>query len=52
MSQDHIHPNHAIWECKHQVVFTPKHRKKVLFGQIRRHSGTVFHGLAGRRECG
>ena len=36
MSQDHNHLNHATWECKYHVVFTPKYRKKVLFGQIRR----------------
>ena len=32
-------------------MFTPKYRKKVLFGQIRRHLGTVFHELARRKEC-
>ena len=51
MSQDHIHLNHATWECKYHVVFTPKYRKKLLFGQIRRHLGTVFHELAKRKEC-
>src|SRR5271155_4281068 len=33
MSQGHNHLNHATWECKYHVVFTPKYRKKVLFGQ-------------------
>jgi REP-associated tyrosine transposase len=51
MSQGHNHLNHATWECKYHVVFTPKYRKKVLFGQIRRHLGTVFRELAGRKEC-
>jgi putative transposase len=51
MSQDHNHLNHATWECKYHVVFKPKYRKKVLFGQIRRHLGTVFHELARRKEC-
>jgi REP element-mobilizing transposase RayT len=37
MSQDHNHLNHATWECKCHVVFMPKYRKKLLFGQIRRH---------------
>jgi len=32
-------------------VFTPKYRKKELFGQIRRHLGAVFHELARRKEC-
>ncbi len=36
MSQDHNHLNHATWECKYHVVFTPKYRKKALFGQVRR----------------
>jgi putative transposase len=35
----------------HHVVFTPKYRKKMLFGQIRRHLGSVFHELARRKEC-
>jgi putative transposase len=50
MSQDRNHLNHATWECKYHVVFTPKYRKKLLFGQIRRHLGTVFHELARRKE--
>ena len=33
------------------LVFTPKYRKKALFGHIRRHLGTVFRELAQRKEC-
>ena len=51
MSQNHNQLNHATWECKYHVVFTPKYRKKALFGQIRRHLGTVFRELAQRKEC-
>ena len=51
MSQDHNHLNHATWECKYHVVFTPKYRKKALFGQIRRHLGTGLRELAQRKEC-
>src|SRR5262245_23903642 len=51
MSQDQNHLNHATWECKYDDVFTPKYRKKLLFGQIRRHLGTVVHELARRKEC-
>ena len=42
MSQGHNHLNHTTWECKYHVVFTPKYRKKVLFGQIRRHLGNLL----------
>ena len=45
------HLNHATWECKYHVVFTPKYRKKLLFGKIKRHLGQVFHDLARRKEC-
>ena len=31
MPQDHNHLNHATWECKYHVVFTP-YPKKLLFG--------------------
>jgi hypothetical protein len=51
MSQSQNHLNHATWECKYHVVFTAKYRKKLLFGQIRRHLGNVFGELAQRKEC-
>ncbi len=51
MSQDHNHLNHATWECKYHVVFTPKYRKKALFGHVRRQLGNVLHELARRKEC-
>ena len=38
--------NHSRWECKYHVVFIPKYRRKVLFGQIRKELGEVFHRLA------
>jgi REP element-mobilizing transposase RayT len=52
MSQDHNHLNHATWECKYHVVFTPKYRKKVLFGH--RSGGTwalYFTSLPGARNA-
>lgn len=51
MEQDTNHLNHSTWECKYHVVFTPKYRKKVLFGKIKQHLGKVFHDLARRKEC-
>ena len=51
MEAEFNHLNHATWECKYHVVFTPKYRKKLLFGMIKRHLGQVFHDLARRKEC-
>ena len=42
--------NHTRWECKYHIVFIPKYRKKVLFGEIRRELGEVFHRLARQKE--
>ncbi len=51
MSQQTNGLNHSRWECKYHVVFTPKYRKKVLYGLIRRELKDVFHRLAGQKEC-
>ena len=42
--------NHSRWECKYHIVFIPKYRKKVLFGQIRKEMGEIFHRLARQKE--
>lgn len=43
--------SHSKWDCKFHVVFVPKYRKKVLYGQIRRFLGPLFHDLASQRSC-
>ena len=43
--------NHCTWECKYHIVFTPKYRKKSLFGMIRKELKDVLHRLACQREC-
>ena len=43
--------NHSKWDCKYHLVFIPKFRKKVLYGQIRQFLGPVFRELARQREC-
>ncbi len=41
---------HSKWECKYHVVFIPKYRRKVLYGQLRKYLGEVFHRLASQKE--
>ena len=43
--------SHSKWDCKYHVVFVPKRRRRVLFGQVRRHLGAIFHALARQKEC-
>ena len=45
------HLNHSTWECKYHVVFTPKYRKKELYGYLRRELREVFHRLSRQKEC-
>ncbi len=42
--------SHSKWDCKY-IVFVPKRRRKVIFGQTRRHLGQIFHALARQKEC-
>ena len=41
---------HTKWECKYHVVFIPKGRRKVLYGELRPQLGKIFHALAAQRE--
>jgi putative transposase len=42
--------SHSKWECKYHVVFIPKCRRKVLYGQLRQHLGEVIRRLAEQKE--
>ena len=42
--------SHTVWDCKYHIVWIPKCRRKVLYGQIRSELGSVFRELARQRE--
>jgi putative transposase len=42
--------SHTKWECKYHVVFIPKYRRKVLYGELKQHLGDVFRKLALQKE--
>ena len=42
--------SHTKWECKYHVVFIPKFRRKVLYGQLRNHLGELFRKLATQKQ--
>ena len=42
--------SHTKWERKYHVVFIPKWRRKVLYGELRRHLGEVFRRLSEQKE--
>ncbi len=42
--------SHSKWECKYHVVFIPKCRRKLLYGQLRGHLGEMLRRLAEQKE--
>jgi REP element-mobilizing transposase RayT len=51
MSEFYQSLSHSKWDCKDHVVFVPKGRRKVIFGQTRRQLGPIFHALARQKGC-
>ena len=37
--------SHVKWYCKYHVVFAPKYRKRVIFGELRRSIGGIVRQL-------
>ena len=37
--------SHTKWECKYHIVFAPKYRRKVFFGQMRYEIGKIIREL-------
>lgn len=47
MEKDIASLQHTTWRCQYHVVFAPKYRRMVIYGQIRADIGqvvTVHHG--------
>ena len=51
MSELYQSLSHSKWDCKYHVVFVPKYRRKVMFGEIRQFLGPILHELARQKEC-
>ena len=41
---------HTKWECKYDIVWIPKWRKRILYGQPRKELGQILRGLAKQKE--
>ena len=37
--------SHTKWNCKYHIVFTPKYRRKAIFGQYRASIGPILRSL-------
>ena len=41
---------HTSWNCKYHIVFAPKYRRKVFFGQKRLEIGAILRSLCEWKE--
>ena len=41
--------SHTTWNCKYHVVFAPKYRRRVIYGQIREDIGKILRELCDRK---
>ena len=38
--------SHVKWYCRYHVVFSPKYRKKAMFGSLRKGVGKILRELS------
>ncbi|EKL7571408.1 IS200/IS605 family transposase, partial [Enterococcus faecalis] len=50
MSNDDKSLARTRWNCKYHLVFTPKYRRKVIYGQLRRYIGKILRKLCEMKE--
>ena len=42
--------SHTTWNCKYHVVFAPKYRRKIIYGQIKEDMANILSMLCKRKE--
>ena len=49
-SNDDKSLSHSRWNCKYHIVFTPKYRRKVIYGELRKDIGRILRKLCEMKE--
>jgi putative transposase len=49
MSIDRNSLAHTRWNCKYHIVFTPKYRRQVIYGKIKKDIGVILRQLCERK---
>ncbi len=42
--------SHTRWDCKYHIVFSPKYRRKVIYGQLKKDIGQILRELCEHKE--
>ncbi|MBC1228664.1 IS200/IS605 family transposase [Listeria booriae] len=49
-SNDDSSLSHTRWNCKYHIVFTPKYRRKIIYGQLRKDIGAILRKLCEMKD--
>ena len=41
---------HTKWNCKYHIVFAPKYRRKIIYGELRQDIANILSTLCKRKE--
>ena len=41
---------HTTWNCKYHIVFAPKYRRKIIYGEIREYIGKILRKLCEEKK--
>ena len=41
---------HTVWECKYQIVWVPKKKRKIIFVKLRQEIGAILRRLCEHKE--
>ena len=44
------HSSHSTWRCQYHIVFAPKFRRKVIYGQLRADIGQILRKLCEEKK--
>jgi putative transposase len=42
--------SHTRWDCKYHIVFSPKYRRKVIYGKLKKDIGQILQELCEHKE--
>ena len=42
--------SHTTWNCKYHIVFAPKYRRKIIFGELKQDIANILSMLCKRKE--
>ena len=42
--------SHTRWDCKYHIVFSPKYRREVIYGKLKKDIGQILRELCEHKE--